>query len=193
MGGEGLGKKYGQHKKARHTATWCMGAVLLITGNSNGILTWLISCCCLRDALTTQSSMTSIYGVPELHGLNFSRSALDFSVRPRKPWIVLHWAYCCKPAKWNFKNVGVVYSAWTLKISITIFKDLFLLWYFKNSYRNFVEHGTPNVSQLSFRIILRIAATASQHTHIILSYFSPKIYQFLRSLYFPPGMESTIP
>lgn len=191
MGGEGLGKKYGQHKKARHTATWCMGAVLLITGNSNGILTWLLSCCCLRDVLTTQSSMTSIWS-------------------PRSPWAQFQLRsprlLCQTKEALNCVALSLLLQACQMKlqkcrrcllslnikkISITIFKDLFLLWYFKNSYRNFVEHGIPNVSQLSFRILLRIAATASQHTHIILSYFSPKIYQFLRRLYFPPGMEST--
>lgn len=165
---EGLGKKHRQHKKARHTTTWFMGAVLLITGNSNGILTWLLSCCCLRDALTTQSSMTSIWS-PWTPWAKFQLRSSRLLCQTKEALNCVALTLLPQACQIKLQKCRrCLLSLNIKKISITIFKDLFLLWHFKNWYRNFVENGTPKVSQLSFWNLLRIAATTSQHTHITL-------------------------
>lgn len=69
---------------------------------------------CSWGSLFTQSTVVSIW-TPWSPGLNFSGVDLNFFVKPRNTWTVFHLAYCVKPAKWNFKNVGIVCSVWTLK------------------------------------------------------------------------------
>lgn len=137
--------------KAEQTTLWFMAVLLPITGDLKWISTCFLVFCCLRHGLFTQSSVISIW-TPWTLGLNFSKVHLTFSIKPRKTWIVFHWAYCVKPAKWNFKNVGTVSSDWTLNRFLPQFSEICFCC-------NACKIGISNLSLLSSWNLLRTLST----------------------------------